>query len=151
MSGWHPAHVRKAKKLRQKKLRVLRRAANAQAGLKAISSLVHVGSRMVISVVMKAVKIVRAALRAVQKDVPTGQLVVRKDVRQTVPRVVKVISSRVHAVSAMVISAAKKVARIVRAVMKVVPRAGQRVAAHVRKVAMIGSRNAVRASANAPS
>jgi hypothetical protein len=142
MSGWHPAHARKAKKPRQKKLRVPRLAANAQAGLKAISSLVHVVSRM---------KIVRAALRAVQKDVPTGQLVVRKDVRQTVPRVVKVISSRVHAVSAMVISAAKKVARIVRAVMKVVPRAGQRVAAHVRKVAMIGSRNAVRASASAPS
>jgi hypothetical protein len=51
----------------------------------------------------------------------------------------------------MVISAVKKVARIARAVMKVVPRAGQRVAVHVRKAAMIGSRNAVRASANAPS
>lgn len=157
MSGWHQVPVRRAKKLRQKKPRVLRLVVNAPAARKVISNRVHAVSRMAISVVKRAVMTVLAAQKGVLINrAPIPEIVLRGAriaVQDLALLVRKVISSRVHAVLEMVIRVVKKVVMIVRAVLKAVRKADQRAVTslvhHVRKAVMIASKSVVRASASA--
>ena len=150
MSGWRLVHVHKAKKQPRKKQHAQRHVVSAQAVPMVISSRVHVVSRMVISAVMKAVKIVHVALTSL----PVVQRGVRKAARRIVVRAVKVTSSHVHAVSVMESSVVKRDVKIVRVALKTVrkgvPKVGMSRAHRAQRVAaMTASKSVVRVSASA--